>query len=269
MSALRERVAEITGVPIARLQRLAGGDLSEVLLIPRDEGRPSVAKTGSAIGTEAMMLRSLAGAGVPTPLVEGEHDGFLLLEHIPNDGVFSARAWADIGVRLAQLHSHRGERYGWPADYSLGSVHLDNREREDWPGFWGEQRLNAVAALLDRPWRERVARLAEGLHDLLPPAPAPSLLHGDLWSGNILVREGRLAALIDPACNYGDAEVDLAMLTLFDSPAESFWSAYGSLEPGWGERRLVYQLFPALVHLRLFGASYAGLSARILDALGA
>jgi fructosamine-3-kinase len=112
-----------------------------------------------------------------------------------------------------------------------------------------------------------VAGLCARIGNLLPEAPPPSLLHGDLWSGNILVKEGRLAALIDPACYYGDAEVDLAMLTLFDTPAETFWEAYGPLEPGWGERRLAYQLFPALVHLRLFGASYAGLARRLLDAL--
>jgi fructosamine-3-kinase len=100
------------------------------------------------------------------------------------------------------------------------------------------------------------------------PSAAPALLHGDLWSGNILVRDGRLAALIDPACYHGDAEVDLAMLTLFDSPPDEFWEAYGPLEPGWRERRPIYQLFPALVHLRLFGAGYAGLADRLLGEIG-
>ena len=267
MTAFRERVAEIVGVPAGRMQRLAGGDLSEVLLIPRDGGSASVAKRGAAVATEASMLRAIAAAGVPAPTVEGEHEGVLLLDHVANDGVFSTRVWADIGARLAQLHSRRGERYGWPVDYSLGSVHLDNRERDEWPAFWAEQRLEAVAALLDRPWRDRVAGLSERIRELLPEAPPPSLLHGDLWTGNILVRDGRLAALIDPACYHGHAEVDLAMLTLFDTPAEAFWEGYGPLEPSWGERRLVYQLFPALVHLRLFGAGYAGLAARLLDAL--
>jgi fructosamine-3-kinase len=148
-------------------------------------------------------------------------------------------------------------------------VALENRERSDWPGFWGEQRLAATAAILDRPWRERVAALLPRLADILPAEPPASLLHGDLWSGNILVRDGALAALIDPACYHGHAEVDLAMLSLFDTPPESFWEAYGAPEPGWEERRAAYQLFPALVHLRLFGASYGAMVDRLLEALGA
>lgn len=88
-------------------------------------------------------------------------------------------------------------------------------------------------------------------------------------SGNILVADGGLAAFIDPACYYGHAEVDLAMLTLFDSPPRDFWAAYGPLKPGSDARRPVYQLFPALVHLRLFGASYAATVDRLLVQLGA
>jgi len=206
---------------------------------------------------------------VPAPAVEGEHDGVLLLEHVGNDGVLSANAWADLGGWIGRLHAHSADLYGWPVDYSLGTVQLDNRQHGDWPAFWGEQRLAATASLLDRPWRERVEKLAQRLGELLPAAAPASLLHGDLWSGNILVRGGKLAALIDPTCYYGHAEVDLAMLTLFDTPPEAFWSAYGPLEPGWRERRPVYQLFPALVHLRLFGSGYAGLVDRLLTAIGA
>ncbi len=268
MTAFARRVAELAGVGADRLERLAGGDLSEVLLIGRPDGRLSVAKGGAATGTEAAMLRALAKAGIPAPAVEGEHDGMLLLEHLRNDGAWSANAWGDVGGWIARLHAGQSEQYGWPVDYSLGTVQLDNRQHGDWPAFWGGQRLTATVSLLDRPWRARVEALAERLPDLLPAAPAPALLHGDLWSGNILVCEGRLAGLIDPACYHGHAEVDLAMLTLFDGPPEAFWSAYGPLEPGWRERRAVYQLFPALVHLRLFGTGYAGLVDRLLTSLG-
>jgi fructosamine-3-kinase len=269
MTAFARRVAALTGLAEDRLERLAGGDLSEALLVRRADGRLSVAKGDLAAGAEAAMLRAIAAVGVPAPRVEGEHDGVLLLEHVANDRVFSPAAWTDIGSALRRLHGHEGEQYGWSGDYQIGTVGIDNRERRDWPGFWGEQRLAATASVLDRPWRERVGRLARRAGDMLPAAPPPSLLHGDLWSGNILVCEGRLAALIDPACYHGDAEVDLAMLTLFDAPGESFWAAYGPLAPDWEERRAFYQLFPALLHLRLFGDSYAGMVDRLLSRLGA
>lgn len=268
MTTFADRVAEVTGVPLDHIERLAGGDLSEVLIVHRDGTEPLVAKGGPATGTEAAMLRALSAAGLPSPKVEAEYPGVLLLEHIANDRVFSGRTWKDIGRQLRVLHQHRGESYGWGTDYALGTVTLDNRESRDWPSFWGEQRLNAAAALLDRPLRERVGRLAGRLTQLIPAAPSPVLLHGDLWSGNMLVSEQRLAALIDPACYYGHAEADLAMLTLFETPPDDFWQGYGPLEAGAGERLPVYQLFPALVHLRLFGSGYAGLVDRLLSAVG-
>ena len=266
MTAFSQRVAALTGVAEERLRRLAGGDLSEVLLVPRDDGPPLVAKGGASLATEAAMLRALAAAGMPAPAVEGEHDGVLLIAHVENDGLFSPHAWADIGAALRKLHDRTAENYGWPVDYTLGTVTLDNRESHDWPRFWGEQRLIAAASLLDRPWRERVDRLAARLHDRLPATPRASFLHGDLWTGNILVGGGRLAALIDPACYRGHAEVDLAMLRLFDAPPEEFWEAYGALDEGAEDRLALYQLFPALVHMRLFGATYAPMVDRLLTA---
>ena len=269
MTAFARRVAALTGLAEERLERLAGGDLSEALLVRRADGRCSVAKRDLSAGAEAAMLRAIAAAGIPAPAVEGEHEGVLLLGHVPNDRVFSPAAWADVGEKLRRLHDHAGEQYGWPVDYQIGTVALVNRERRDWPGFWAEQRLSSTAAVLDRPWRERVAGLVGRAGGLAPSAPRPALLHGDLWSGNILVAEGRLAALIDPACYHGHAEVDLAMLALFDTPGPTFWEAYGPLEPGWEDRRPLDQLFPALLHMRLFGDTYAGMVDRLLSRLGA
>lgn len=257
-----------TGVPADRMRRLSGGDLWEVLLVPRAEGA-AVAKGGPHVAVEAQMLHAITAAGVPAPLVEAEYGDVLLIQYLAEDGAFSPRAWASVGEAVRRLHDHRGGVYGWPVDYALGSVSMDNREGHDWPAFWGRQRLALAAALLDRPWRERVEGLSRRLGDLLPARPPASLLHGDLWAGNILVHQGHLAGLIDPACYHGDAEVDLAMLCLFGAPDEAFWEAYGPLEPGWEARRPLYQLFPAIVHLRLFGASYASLVDRLLIEVGA
>ncbi len=267
MSGFAARVVALTGVDEGSLERLAGGDLSLVLKVKRSDGRCSVAKSGPAIAIEAAMLRAIAAAGVPAPAVEAEHGDVLLVEHVDNDRAFSPATWRSIGGALRRLHGRTGEEYGWPDDYRIGSVALDNRPAADWPSFWVGQRLVATARLLDRPWRERVERLSQLVPPLLPSRPPPALLHGDLWSGNILVSEGALAALIDPACYYGHGEVDLAMLTLFDQPDPAFWEAYGEPEPGWQQRRPIYQLFPALVHLRLFGGAYAGLVDRLLGSI--
>ena len=269
MTGFARRVAQLTGVPEERLERLGGESLSQVLLVRWPDGRRSVAKSGPALAAEAAMLRALAAAGAPAPFVEAEHEDVLLLEHVENDGVFSGRAWADIGLQLRKLHARRGAAYGWPVDYALGTVTLHNRETGDWPRFWAEQRLIPTAALLDLGWRDRVEVLAGRIAELLPADPPASFLHGDLWTGNILVRGGALVGLIDPACYYGHAEVDLAMLDLFGGPMAEFGEGYGRLDPGWRERRPVYQLFPALVHLRLFGAGYAPLVDRVLGAVGA
>lgn len=268
MTTFARRVAELTGVPEEGLERLSGGDLSEVLLLRRADGRCTVAKGGPAVATEAAMLRAIAGLGIPAPFVEGEHEHVLLIEYIENDGLFSASAWADVGRVIRRLHDNVGEQYGWPVDYRLSSVEMDNKQGSDWPAFWAEQRLIQTARILDRPWRDRVDELARRLPQMLPASPAPAHLHGDLWSGNILVAEGRLAALIDPACYHGHHEVDLAMLALFGMPPDEFWSAYGDLEEDWEERRPIYQLYPALVHLRIFGTTYAPMVDRLLGGLG-
>jgi fructosamine-3-kinase len=268
MSSFAAAVASLTGVAEGQLQRLAAESVSEVLLVPRPGEAPLVAKSGPALAVEAAMLRAIFAAGLPAPAVQAEHGNVLLLEHIENDGVFSPNAWADVGAQTRRLHETTGAAFGWPVDYAIGTVALDNRERQDWPRFWGEQRLMATAAILDRPWRERVDALAARLDELLPASPPAALLHGDLWTGNMLVRDGRLVGLIDPACYYGDAEVDLAMLDLFCAPPDSFLEAYGPLAEGWRERRPIYQLFPALAHVRLWGAGYYRMVDRLLMQLG-
>lgn len=268
MSAFARRVAALAGVPETALTPLTGGDVSGALLVTRPDGSRAVAKSGMT-GAEAMMLRALGGAGVPVPPVEGEYEGVLLLGFVENDALFSPRAWADLGRVLRRLHETTGEDYGWPVDFAAGPVDISNRPARDWRDFWAEERLLAPAALLDRPWRERVARAADAARERLPSSPRPTLLHGDMWRGNVLVADGAVAALIDPICYYGHDEADLAMLSLFDRPPGEFWEAYGALEAGAEARRPVYELFHAIVHMRLYGAAYAPMLDRLLAQLSA
>ena len=143
MSDFARRVAALTGVAEEALQPLAAESLRSHAGAGREWRDGS--QEWHVVRPEAAMLRAIAAAGLPCPAVEGEHENMLLLEHVDNDAVFSVKAWADIGAALARLHARCGESYGWPVDYALGTVKLDNRERRDWPGFWAEQRLIATA----------------------------------------------------------------------------------------------------------------------------
>ena len=133
------------------------------------------------------------------------------------------------------------------------------KRTEDWAYFWAERRLRVHLSHLPSALARRVEALAADLPNRLPARPTPALLHGDLWSGNILVTGDRVSGLIDPACYHGHTEVDLAMLG---------YEAYGLLDPGHDERTAIYRLWPALVHLRLFGAGYRPMVERLLQATG-
>ena len=225
-------------------------------------------KSGPAPQTEAAMLKAIAASGAPAPAVLAVSGEVLVLEVVPAGGSLSG-AWADLGSVAARLHSAKGQSYGWPEDYAFGPVPIANAQADSWPLFWAERRLLPHCGHIAPAMARRVEALAADLPNRLPAHPSPALLHGDLWGGNVLAANGRVSALIDPACYYGHAEVDIAMLELFDSPSPSFFEAYGALEPGYRERLVIYRLWPALVHLRLFGDTYRPLVLRLLAEAGA
>lgn len=267
MSALGEAGAALLAGRLVRAEPLSGGDLSRLVRITLADGRQAIVKSGPAPRLEAAMLRTIAAAGVPAPAVLGASDTVLVLAVLPATGGPEA-AWADLGKVLARLHGVRGEGYGWGADYAFGPLAIANGRAEDWPDFWAGRRLLVHLPALAPALARRLEALAATLADRLPRRPAPALLHGDLWGGNVLAAGGRVSGLIDPACYWGHGEVDLAMLALFDRPAPPFFAAYGGQEAGVADRLPIYQLWPALVHLRLFGAGYRGLVERLLAAAG-
>lgn len=162
-----------------------------------------------------------------------------------------------------------GPRYGWPAANFIGPLPQPNAETADWPGFWVRHRILPLARELRAAGAFSAAeageidQVAARMEALLEPASAdgPSLLHGDLWSGNVLFGADGRPALVDPAVYHGHRETDLAMAALFGGFDPAFHAAYEEawpLLPGHENRRAAYQLYPLLVHARLFGGSYVG-----------
>ncbi len=252
---LAARAARLLGEDVHGCVPLHGGDLSEVLRLRTASGRWLVAKSGPFPEREAAMLRAIRASGARAPEPLAAAPDLLLLEDLGREERPSAFAWEQLGHDLRRLHAANGTSHGWDADYAFGAVAIRNSRWDDWPSFWLSNRLLADADALPGEVVGRIESFAQTILQALPARPRPSLLHGDLWNGNVhFGRQG--PALIDPACYHGDAEVDLAMLALFGSPPPAFLEAYGPLADGGELRRAIYQLWPALVHLRLFGAGY-------------
>ena len=266
MSELPEPLTTVLGGRVAETSPLPGGGLSRVSLVTLDNGRKMVVKRGPLVETEGRMLAALALLQAPVPAVLHLEKGLLCLEYLQVIAE-SRQGWRDLGTALARLHSHDGAGYGWQEDYAFGDVEIANATAADWPEFWAERRLRAHLTSLPADLAARIESVAARLPDILPARPRAAPLHGDLWSGNLLFTENG-PYVVDPACYHGHCEVDLAMLTLFGEPDDAFWRCYGALEPGAEERRPIYQLWPALVHLRLFGESYRPMVSGLLDDIG-
>ena len=244
---------------------LGGGDVAQAWRARLADGRDVVIKaTPYDAHLEAEGLTALGTAGGPVPAVLGVGPGVLVLEHVSGPP-----AWAALGAALAAVHHHHGPAFGWHRDNVIGPLPQANRWTPSSGAFVVEQRLRPHLEVLPRPVRRRLEAACDGPIPALLDAhdPPPSLVHGDLWTGNIV--DGRW--LIDPAVHHADRETDLAMLTLFGSPPPAFWVAYEAASPlpdGWERRRAALQLVPLLVHVRLFGDGYLGGVVRALDAAG-
>jgi len=265
---LGDRAAALVDGTLDDWVRIADGNLSTVYRLKLRDGRIMVVKVAATAANEAAMLKAIRGSGAPFPEVFGSADDLVVMEEVRSDGALCGSAWASLATSMSMLHEIAATNYGWPIDHAFGAVAIPNDRCDSWPIFWADRRLRCHLSSLEPALAERVERVAETIGEYLPAHPKPSLLHGDLWDGNILVSGREVAALIDPACYYGHREVDVAMLKLFRDPPMPFFAAL-DLERGWRQRLPLYRLWPALVHLRLFGSIYAGLVSRTLDEIGA
>lgn len=264
----------------AKLVRTRSGD--EFFLKHNPSAPPSLFEA-EADGLEALRARNVVR--IPEVVAHGVSDGgargasrrdahspgshvWLLLEYVPA-GAATPSYWEELGHSAAALHEPITGEPGYERDNFIGPLTQENEPLADWSEFWVSRRLRpqldlaSRAGLLDNDdqvWREVLDAIREALGSS-PQSGEPSLLHGDLWSGNVYPDTAGRPVLIDPAVYRGDPEVDLAMAELFGGFDPAFQRAYRSVRPVPSEydrvRRRVYQLYPLLVHANLFGAGYA------------
>jgi len=286
--ALRATLEEALGSRLVERGVLTGGCVATVLRARLEDGRdlvlkidpdaqrgagtgaPAAHEADSALEAEGWMLGQLREAGWPVPDVYLASPACLAMAYVPNDGRMGDAGEAQAGRLLAALHAAPQPAFGLSRDTLIAGLLQPNPRSARWLPFFAEHRLifmarrAEAAGALGAGERRRVERLASRLDHWLQEPDHPSLLHGDLWGGNILFRRGRVAALIDPAIYRGDAEAELAFTTLFGTFGEAFFRAYGAHRPlrdgFFEERRDLYNIYPLLVHVHLFGAPYlAGL----------
>lgn len=188
---------------------------------------------------------------------------FLLLEWI-EPGNKTIQFWKTFGAQLAQLHRISSEKFGFAEDNYIGSLPQHNTYTNNWIGFFINQRLQPqVKMALEKKLLPARTDFAFGKlykrMDTIFNTEEPSLLHGDLWSGNFLCDKNERPVLVDPAVYFGHRSMDLAMTTLFGGFDKLFYESYHyhfPLPPGYKQQWEICNLYPLLVHLNLFGISY-------------
>lgn len=289
IETIRESIRNATGADFlpARSSGVGGGSISQGFSLSGTDGRRFFVKKNHArlramFEAEAAGLEELArceALRIPRAIALTDHGDacFLVLEHLDLGGSADGAA---LGHGVAALHAITGAHFGWNRDNLIGSTHQPNSPDKDWVAFYRKHRLafqrrlardnGAGAGLLDT-----VGRLETDLDVFFTQyRPEPSLLHGDLWSGNWgFLRDGS-PTIFDPAVYYGDREADIAMMELFGHPGHEFFAAYNEARPldsGYAVRRDLYNLYHILNHYNLFGGGYAaqaeGMARRVLAAL--
>ena len=279
------------GQRVANRQTLSGGDINRAYRLTLSNGQALFMKCNTVrnlpfFRTEAMGLEALgrSGAiGVPKPLAVGtdERQGisFLLMEYLeaaPRGGQY----WETFGRQLAALHradctglvsADRSLPFGFGTDNFIGASPQKNTPRGTWAAFFRDCRLlpqmRMALGALDFEARRQLDWLLEHLENYLTEPDFPSLIHGDLWSGNAVCGPDGKAWIVDPAAYVGHFEAELAMTELFGGFPAAFYGAYQELNPidgDYQDRRDLYNLYHLLNHLNLFGGSYLYSVQRIL-----
>ncbi len=279
---LKDHIEYLLCVNIKSVRSVSGGDISQAYLLETESER-FFCKLNRADQAYEMFLAEKKGLesiadtktiAVPKVLLCEALDkgGLLVMEYI-ECRTASPEEMEQFGHQLAALHRQSiGNDFGWESDNFIGSLEQSNHQNTDWSEFYMARRLLPQlqlakdGGLLHKEEIPSDQRLLKTCQNLFPEVK-PSLLHGDLWSGNYLISKEGMPYLIDPATYYGHYEVDIAMSRLFGGFSRQFYAAYAEHFPEVGaeaERNDIYQLYYLLVHLNLFGGSYYGSVKHIL-----
>ena len=271
-----------TQVSINETRTVGGGCINEACRLKTNKGNYFL-KYNSASAFPAMFEKEAAGLKmlsgtktipVPGVVLHGEAGkyGFLLLQYIES-GNANHDFWIEFGTKLADLHRDTHTFFGLDHDNYIGSLVQKNNPHPDFCSFFILQRIEPLLkearnkgafSLGDTRYFDSLFRT---LHNIIPPEK-PSLVHGDLWSGNFLVSNESKPCLVDPAVYYGHREADIAMSLLFGGFDPEFYEAYNRtwpMEKGWQKRTDILNLYPLLVHVNLFGGGYARQVLRIIQ----
>jgi fructosamine-3-kinase len=270
--SLSTRLEAILGRSITQITRLSGG-LGDVFCVSLSDRTRVVAKVSNhstaSLELEAYMLNYLAEKSeLPVPAVIHVEPDLLLLSFVPGESRFSSRAQRNAAELLAALHAITAPAYGLEQDTLIGGLHQPNGWSPTWLDFFREQRLLHMGAKAVRAGRlpldvmRRLERFAGRLEHWLQQPSRPALIHGDVWAGNVLAAGDPISGFLDPAIYYADPEIELAFITLFNTFGNAFFARYDELRPiapgFFEERSRIYNLYPLLVHVRLFGDTYVG-----------
>ena len=284
-AAIENAIVRATGerFPIERITSARGGCIHSSWVVESRAARYFVKENegrfAPSFAAEADGLIALREAGmrVPQPVAQGLGEGkaFLVLEFLAlREG--RAAGYRELGRLLACLHRRRGREFGWHCDNFIGATPQRNTMTTSWPEFWANERLRPQLDLAGcNGYRGRLQVLGERVINAVPRLLAghgaiPSLLHGDLWSGNVGFVADETPVVFDPAVYYGDGEADLAMSELFGGFPASFYEGYRelqSIDDGYRTRRVLYNLYHVLNHLNLFGVGYLGESEQMMERL--
>ncbi len=274
-------LSESTGLPftIETRHSIGGGCISLAERISGN-GRAYFIKSNTpsfldSFETEFESLEALRSDGsvfAPEPIATGcvEDRSYLALEYVSIQN-HSRANWARFGQQLASLHRTQQPYYGWHRDNYIGATPQRNPKSDVWLPFFQEHRLRFQVELAESKGfvPKRLSKLYEELPKLFQDyRPMPSLLHGDLWSGNVAFRENGDPLVFDPCCYYGDREADIAFTQFFGGFPSDFYDAYQQefpLDSGYTRRKDLYNLYHCLNHFNLFGPPYDAQAQAMID----